>query len=168
MYVKDRYPLLAEKNKALAARLGEANARRRQYFKYRRDHNDRLSRVPVEKDALELDIMPKKQHEVINQNIGPAKSVLTAQTKPSLFADTEATAFVADAAAEVQMSELLSAPSAMSVVSFATSIAETSDDELPFPPIPAEAHSNSSFLCPYCLTVVQLKHGNTERQWRFE
>ena len=163
MYVKDRYSLLAQKNEALTARLGEANARRRQYFKYCRDHNDRLSRAPDEKDTLKSETMPKKQPET-----RPAKSVTTVQTKPSLFAGTEATAFIAGAGADAQISELLDAPPAMSVVSFATSIAEASSDELPFPPIPADAHRNSLILCPYCLRIVQMKRGNLEHQWRFE
>ena len=49
MYIKDRYPLL-NKNATLVARLGEANARRRQYFLYRRELDERLSKVATEND----------------------------------------------------------------------------------------------------------------------
>ncbi|OCL13569.1 hypothetical protein AOQ84DRAFT_429336 [Glonium stellatum] len=166
MHVKDRYPLLAGKNATLADRLGEANARRRQYFKYRRDHNERLSTVPTEGSAHDQDAMSKKQLELLNPKVAMAKSLLTADTKPSLFAETEATEFVADTLAQAQMLETHEAQSAMSVVSFATSIAESSDEELPFPPLPAEARPGFPFLCPYCLTYVDLKREGSEHQWR--
>jgi hypothetical protein len=166
MYVNDRYPLLTDKNAPLAARLGEANSRRRQYFKYRRDHNERLSTVVAKDNARGSDTMLKSK--AIVQNTGPAKSVLTTETKPTLFAETEATAFAADAAAQAQMLEVPGAPAAMSVTSFATSVAEPSDDELPFPPVPAEAEAGSPFLCPYCLTFQQLGLRGSEREWRFE
>jgi hypothetical protein len=168
MYANDRYALLKSKNAALAARLGEANARRRQYFKYRRDHNERLSTVVAKGDAHDPDAMLKKPSEAIIQNARPTKSVFTTETKPSLFAETEATAFLADAAAQAGMLEVPEALAATSVVSFATSIAEPSDDELPFPPVPAEAQTGSPFLCPYCLTFQQLKLKSLEREWRFE
>ncbi|KAF2396578.1 hypothetical protein EJ06DRAFT_225929, partial [Trichodelitschia bisporula] len=41
--VQDRFPSLAKAHPALAIRIGEANARRRQYFRYRRSHHERLS-----------------------------------------------------------------------------------------------------------------------------
>ncbi|KAL2834176.1 hypothetical protein BDW59DRAFT_156119 [Aspergillus cavernicola] len=166
MYIKDRYPALVEKNEALAVRLGEANARRRQYFKYRRDHNDRLATVRESQDTPDLDRLLIRRAGDGNQKTGLAKSVATGQTIPSLFADTEATAFVTGEIPEAQLSGLLDASAAKSVVSFATSIAEASDNELPFPPLPSDADGRSSFICPYCLTVVQLKQGSPEHQWR--
>lgn len=171
MYVNDRYPLLAQKNAALAARLGEANARRRQYFKYRRDHNERLSTVVVKDDAQPSDKTPKKHPEAIagnSGNVGPAKSAVTGETQPSLFAETEATTFVLDEAARERMLEMDKAAPAKSVVSFATSIAEPSDAELPFPPVPEDAQTGSPFLCPYCLTFQRLKREDFEDQWRYE
>jgi hypothetical protein len=167
MYVNDRFPSLAHRNATLAARLGEANARRRQYFKYRRDHNERLSTVAIKNDAHNSCDIQKKQSGPIRRDTGPVESVLTIETKPSLLADTEATAFAANAAIQARMAEMYEAP-AMSVVSFATSIAEASGEELPYPPVPAEAQDGSPFLCAYCLTFVQLKREGSEQQWRFE
>ncbi|KAK1446894.1 hypothetical protein CCUS01_02453 [Colletotrichum cuscutae] len=43
MYIKDKYSLLWETNEPLAIRLAEANARRRQYFKYRQQHQEKLA-----------------------------------------------------------------------------------------------------------------------------
>ncbi|GMF87723.1 unnamed protein product [Aspergillus oryzae] len=167
MYIKDRYPALAEKNEGLAIRLGEANSRRRQYFKYRRDHNDRLSTIRECQDTSEVDRLITRRAGGGIQTTGKTESVVTGRTAPSLFADTEATAFVKGEVPESQVAEPLDVPAAMSVVSFATSIAEASEDELPFPPLPPEADGRSSFMCPYCLTVVQMKKKDTEHQWRF-
>ena len=163
MYVKDRYPSL-NNNTALAMRLGEANARRRRYFKYRRDHHGRLSTVATKGDSDDV----KAQAYPVVSRASQAKTVLSVETKPSALADTEATAFVADEAAQARVFQMLKAPEAMSAVSFATSVAEISDEELQFPPVPIEAENGSPFLCPYCSQLQQLKREGLERQWRYE
>ena len=160
MYIKDRYPLL-NKTPTLVARLGEANARRRQYFKYSRDHNERLSTVTTDGNS---DNVTAQAHPVVTIP-RPAKTVLTAQTKPSLLAQTEATALMAETA-EARMLRKFEALEAKSQVSFATFVAETSDEELPFPPVPAEACNGSPFLCPYCFQPQQFKRGDLQNQWR--
>ncbi|KAI8635427.1 hypothetical protein F5Y19DRAFT_11343 [Xylariaceae sp. FL1651] len=165
MYIKDRYPLVAQKNEALVDRLGEANARRRQYFKYRRDHNDRLSRPDEQNFSKPDSILPFKPPPP-HPRPKYQKSVLSELSKPSLFADSEATELVANPSAEAQFSSLLSAPSVISVLSYATSIVESSEDSLMFPPLPAEALDNLSFLCPYCLTVISMKPKDKDGQWR--
>lgn len=166
MYVNDRYPAMAKKNPTLADRLGEANARRRQYFKYRRDHNERLSTVSSKQAVRHLSVTPQNQPGTTTGSTGPTESVFTAETKPSWFTETEATEFVADAAEQEKTFEMNEFTPARSVVSFATSIAETSDDEIPFPPVPDEARNGAPFLCPYCLKFQQFKVEGLERQWR--
>ena len=163
MHVRDRYPLLKE-NSTLVPRLGEANARRRQYFKYLSDHDERLATVPNNDD---LDNVKAQAHPGVAR-AEAAMTELTGETKPSLLADTAATTFVADEAAQDRMLGMSAAPKANSVVSFATSVAETSDEDLPFPPVPAEAKDGSSFYCPYCCISIELKHGRLETQWRYE
>lgn len=163
LHVRDRYPLL-KGNSTLVTRLGEANARRRQYFKYLRDHNERLAAVPGD----DLDNVKAQDHPGVVR-AEAALTVLTGETKPSLLADTAATTFVADEAAQDRMLKMSAAPKAKSVVSFATSVAETSDKDLPFPPLPTEAKDGSSFRCPYCCISIELKHGGLEdQQWRYE
>ena len=161
MYIKDKYPLL-NKNPNLASRLGEANARRRQYFKYRRDHDERLSTVVTRDDA---DNVNAQVHAVVRRT-EPAKTVFTSETKPSLLADTEATALKAEAA-QARMLQSPGAPMATSEISFATSVAETSDEEMSFPPLPAEANNGSPFLCPYCFQFQQFKDADLKNQWRY-
>jgi hypothetical protein len=165
MYVKDRYPLAAVKNEALVARLGEANARRRQYFKYCRDHNERLSNLIAEKtDAQMEESQPGQAPET--SHVAGRTVFRHIETNPSLLVDTKATEFGAGEPETAQLSKQLEEQSVRSVVSFATTVAEPSDDELGFPLLPSEAKSNSMFLCPYCFTVIALKGENREHQWK--
>jgi hypothetical protein len=167
MYVKDRYPLAAVKNEALMARLGEANARRRQYFKYCRDHKERLSNLMAEKtDAQKQESQPDRVPGPETSQTAERTLSRLSNTNPSLLADTKATEFAAGELETAQSSIQLEEQSTRSVVSFATTVAEPSDAELGFPPLPPEAKSNSMFLCPYCFTVVALKGKDREHQWR--
>ncbi|KAK5999133.1 Serine/threonine-protein kinase TNNI3K [Cladobotryum mycophilum] len=167
MYIKDRYPLVIKKNEALLMKLGEANARRRRYFTYRQSHNERLSRPDVEEGELNLSLNPEpstnKPSELVAHEA--EKSVLSGHTKPSRLAETEATKFI-NPHDHNQLSTFLNPEPAMSVVSFATSIVESSDASLSFPPMPAEAENNRAILCPYCYTVIDLKARNREKQWK--
>lgn len=167
MHITYRYPLLQQKNPALAARLGEANARRRQYFKYRRDHNERLSTVSNRHVSHDSGNLFKEQSEVIIQE-NKSKSAMTEDTKPSQFVETEATELLAGAAQQAQMLKVHEGPSAESTTSFVTSIAETSDERMPFPPVPSEAQTGSPFFCPYCQTFLKLKRQGLESQWKYE
>ena len=166
MYIIGRYPLLKH-NATLATRLGEANARRRQYFEYRRDHYEHLSTVATKGDSVNV----RAQAHPVVRIAAPATPVLTpvltAETIPSLLADTEATAFMADEAALDWMLRTPGVPEAMSAVSFATSVAEISDEELAFPLVPVEAETGS-FLCPYCFQYQQLRREGLGYQWRCE
>ena len=157
MYVNDKYPLLAKKNQALATRLGRANARRRQYFKYCRDHNDRLSEVPIEDDDMTAKLMHQSQSKILSKEVDHTRSGLT---RPSQALKSEATAFAANRDEQAPMIE---PPPALSIKSFASSITPTSEGELPFPALPDEAQDGSPFLCQYCHTYQELA---IEKQWR--
>ena len=113
------------------------------------------------------DLILRQPADDNNEKGRTAETMLTAETRPSLFAETKATMFMADAAEQARIFDLYETPPAASVVSFATSIANTSDEELPFPPVPLEAETGSPFLCPYCLKVLQFKHEGSEHRWRF-
>ena len=162
MYVNDRYPSLTQ-NATLVGRLGEANARRRQYFKYCRDHDERLSTVGVKDNSVNA----KTQRYPEAGVSAPDKTVLTVEKKPSLLADTEATAFVANETAQMEMLRVAETPKAMSEVSFATSIADISDEGFSFPSVPVEAENGTPFLCPYCFRLQKLKRESLEYHWRY-
>ncbi|CAM1501132.1 Fc.00g102940.m01.CDS01 [Cosmosporella sp. VM-42] len=167
MYIRDRYPVMTTKNKALATRLGEANARRRQYFKYRRDHNNRLSRPREHEDTPQPEFHLQPKPTIPNQECKTMPSVLSDTTMPTLLADTEVTALMDDSFDdEDKFAAILDAEPAMSAVSFATSVVESSEDSLAFPALPAEARINVSFICPYCWKVISLKPNDQDHQWR--
>ncbi len=172
MYIQDKYPLMANTHPFLTARLGQANANRRQYFKYCRDHNDNLSGKDTTTGRDTVSEQAPHAHLAVPEPAGtsgdgPARSILSGHTKPSILAQTEATEFIAPPFENMGLLEHLDAEPARSVVSFATTVAETADDSLGFPPLPAEAERNTTFLCPYCFTVIAIKGTNKRRQWRF-
>ncbi|MCJ1428159.1 hypothetical protein MMC29_006067 [Sticta canariensis] len=155
-YINYRYPSLKLKNPQLATRLGDANARRRQYLKSLRNHNERLSTAAAEGDSHETDTAFKKQPELIVQKT---------LTNPALF-KRERTESRANADAPAPMHKISRRAPAMSAMSLTRSYTSASDEELHFPPMPAETHTNSPILCPYCLTSLQLKDESSESQWK--
>lgn len=164
MRINEKEPVLRKKNQALASRLGEANARRRQYFRYRRDHHDRLASVDVKNN----DGVPRESQKWMSQGeIEDGQPQISERTRPSLLADTAATTFVFEDHDLMQSSQVDESQPALSVVSFATHVDEPTAAELQFPPTPPEAQEGSPFLCPYCVMIVQLKPGDPEDQWRF-
>ena len=163
MYVRERYPSLESKNRALVIRLGEANARRRQYFNYCRSHNERLSTQPAEES---LKPTPKKKFGVSDQHTGSAMSMQATENRPSVFAETEATKMDPELTTGDFTTEVQEDKRAPSVASFATSVANFDEGQLSFPPVPAEALGGAPFVCHLCFTVIQLKSSSTEYYWR--
>ncbi|KAL9633499.1 MAG: hypothetical protein Q9164_004665, partial [Protoblastenia rupestris] len=162
MHIKDRFPLLAEKNATLAERLGEANARRRQYFKYRRNHNERLSMGPAKANVSEEAAKP----DAIGPKNEPTKTLTTSQVTPTILAETEATKLMAKEAEQARKLELPEVARPKSILSFATSIANAEDNDFQFPRMPAEAGSGLSFICPFCFEPQHFKRQGLENQWR--
>jgi hypothetical protein len=117
---KDVDPIIAE-------RLGKAITMRRQYFKYRKEHHDKLS------DGLG------------NENdIGGDRTTI-ASSIPEHLKDTPGM---------TTLLEDLDNKSEFSATSYAPSNAET--DQLRVPLIPAE-HLEGPFLCPFCQTLIELE-----------
>lgn len=112
-------------NDALAERLGKAISRRRQYFKYRAHHHEKL------RHGLELDAdLPKD----------------TATTVASSIPNHQK-----DLGADVLMDEDTPSDAGISQTSFASSVAE--DDRLRVPPLPKEAQKGP-FECPFCFMMI--------------
>ncbi|KAK7722448.1 hypothetical protein SLS64_000985 [Diaporthe eres] len=92
-YVEQKYPKLRNRGKELATRLGRANAKRRQFIKYGRDHRTRL----------EMDI------DVCQENEPEPKAMLSIDLEaPTEQLSSKATTFVMPA--ENWNSELLAPP----------------------------------------------------------
>ncbi|KXH49973.1 regulator of conidiation-1 [Colletotrichum nymphaeae SA-01] len=162
MYIKDKYSILWETNEPLAIRLAEANARRRQYFKYRQQHQENLASQQDDIIMGRRDAHLRAEPKPIDREPLPQGSIVSAMTKPSILAETEATEFVRNKEPETQFFALQSPEPAMSVLSMATTVVEASDAELQFPPIPQEGQKSDSFLCPYCLEIVLWQTKNKE------
>ncbi|KAK1840534.1 regulator of conidiation-1 [Colletotrichum chrysophilum] len=108
MYIRDKYPTLWGKEDRLATRLGEANARRRQYFRYRQQHHEKLS-----SEADDLVLTTKNTHlrtdsTTSGKHSRPGKPFLSDITRPSILAETEATEFQGNPLMNTQTSGLLS------------------------------------------------------------
>jgi len=138
--VIDRYPKLGA-NLALARRLGEANARRSQYFTYCRDHHEGLSNPS---DALD------------------------AQTKATDFDLEDATeGLSSDNASSISDQSDVSVPdqgfASLSGVFSTFTAPEPAADELGYPPVPYNGEEDL-FLCPYCCDIY--RYPGTEQHWR--
>jgi hypothetical protein len=151
---------------SLATRLGEANARRRQYLKYRQDHAAKLQSKQLSEMAIS-DADEVSNH--IEEDAAPAKSTMsvpqtTRATPITLLSGTEATTFIPD---RDTLSVFRRPPSVISTSTTATSVVELGDEDLQFPPLPIEARTSNDFICPYCMDPVQgLDPENPERQER--
>ncbi|KAI1313324.1 hypothetical protein F5Y03DRAFT_161128 [Xylaria venustula] len=113
---------------ALAERLGKAITRRRQYFKYREAHHDKLSYGLEGRDHL--DTAPETIASSIPEHLKDGQRAVTSTiTKPD------------DGCSE----------SGFSQTSYALTMAN--DDRRHIPPLPREA-SRGPFQCPFCFTIV--------------
>lgn len=163
MYIRDRYPAVERKGRGdLIVRLGLANAHRRQYFMYCRAHNDRLSTSDPTKHQKEVD------NHVLGQKSRQEAVTTAGHRERSFLTTTEATDLLADNLVSSELPTLLQTDPTPSLVSFATTIDKSTDDDTAFPPLPSDAHNNSLFLCPYCQKVVKLNPQDKAKYWRYE
>ena len=160
-HIKDRFRDAGIISHTLAVRLGEANARRRQYFKYCRDHHARKESAV---DSLEIQRVPKIETDRIPAGTGAPQR--TQRTAPSTHADTEFTKF--NLPLHLPLALEPDPEPARSVRSVATSIAEDDASELHFPPLPDDAATSRPFLCNLCYKFVELPEGmNREKACQY-
>lgn len=161
IYIRDRYPAVERQGRGdLVIRLGLANAHRRQYFMYCREHNDRLSRTGAAEDGKEVESRARDQ-------MSRQGFVTTAgHRERSFLTTTEATDLLAGNEASGELPKFLQTEPASSLVSYATTIDKSADNGTAFPPLPSDAHNNSFFLCPYCRKIVKLNPNDKEKHWR--
>ena len=161
MHILERYPKLADMKPFLPQRLAKANARRRQFFKYRRDHRNRLATDTANTLGRAADAKP--QDQVVSRPPTVKEWRVTAShAQPSTLRDTEATPFVENSRKNGQTSM---AEVAVSVTSFASFVRETDGNDV-FPSAPAEANSGIPFECPYCFHIQIYTGSDSEVQWR--
>lgn len=164
-HLQEKYPSLATSQNLLLQRLGKANARRREYFAYRREHHSKIAKTleAAPFQATEHQMRPANDTDQRDQrNVTPPKQVYDAPRDGSVQTvdQTEATTFIE----ERQPDLMESVSSAPSVISFATSLGESITGQFPTPP--AGALAGLIFLCPYCFKLQQFHRSNTEKYWK--
>lgn len=139
-HVRNKFP---EASEYLVTNLGEAISRRREYFKYRELHNQKLS------EGLSLSLSTARFNEG-SETIAPQSTAAS-----SLPQHVKAKSFPLDL--EDRQSE-----SGRTQTSFATSAA--GEGGLKVPPIPKEAQGGNPFQCPFCFTIISV---STNRSWKY-
>lgn len=169
-HVREKYPAV---NAALAKRLGNANSRRRKYFKYREQHRQRLSRRDATKLSAPTETSGQDSQIEANQNVLPSGQ----QTTPSVVQ----TVSVVQPSATVQ-STRASTFHARDVSAFdvhifdqhsvagtnttSGSVSSMRQEKLAIPPTPESAQDGREFECPYCYTICCLKSSDNYKQNR--
>jgi hypothetical protein len=136
-HVEDKFPDIDVR---IAERLGRAAARRRQYFKYREEHAEKLAEGLESWDTDDQDNEDKRRDE----------ATTVASSIPNHLKDSFGGlgGFIDDTRSEV------------SGTSYALSTADTT--KLRVPPMPKE-HVDGPFQCPFCRMVVSI---DTRREWK--
>lgn len=149
-YVEQKHPKLRSKERGLATRLGRANAKRRQFIKYGRDHRTRL----------EMDM------DVRQENVAEPKATLSIDLEaPTEQLSSKATTFVMPA--ENWNSELLAPPiededDGASLLTASTTF--DSKKSLKLVSLADIGPEGEHFECPLCFTLQSFR---TERAWRY-
>ncbi|RPA83847.1 hypothetical protein BJ508DRAFT_304371 [Ascobolus immersus RN42] len=169
--------IFKEVDDPLAHRLGEANARRRQFFKYRKDHDRRIKEQAEKKVKEEAKpLKPIKEEETfwLQQPstlpiapIIPFSKVGSVETADvTLLAETEATAFLPGNENHFVVERVERAETEVSRFSVLTSVVDLNGDAGTFPPIPLEGRSGNSFVCPFCYGIVKGINHKKDEEWR--
>lgn len=150
-HVREKFPKV-EKHLWLAEGLGKANTQRRDYFRYRRKHQEKLAKKAEEEHELQAKkeaALPQaknegREHHGIHQSSSRLKSSLgstraTTYVPPSNLINDEN----AEERSETGQSE----------TSYATSVDEGNTGGLHVPPPPPEFDEDLPFECPYCFTI---------------
>ncbi|OJD33127.1 zinc finger transcription factor ace1 [Diplodia corticola] len=142
-HVRNKFP---EAPDYVSTVLGEAITRRREYFKYRESHNQKLSSGLLPNLAHQAPD-PANNHDNNNEDAGTTVA-------SSLPLEVKAESFHLNL--EDHRSE-----SGQTQTSFATSAPET--EGLRVPPVPREAREGNPFPCPFCFMIIST---TTRRSWK--
>jgi hypothetical protein len=124
-YVCDKFESI---DLTLSKRLGKAISRRRQFFKYRLEHRNKLS-AGLQQQQEEVETVASSLPEYLKNNAVVSRAFQAHGTGDHL-SDTE-----------------------LSTTSYATSLADR--ERCRVPPLPEEAH-NGVFECPFCYMIIDV------------
>lgn len=147
-HVREKFPEV-KKRLWLAERLGKANAQRRDYFRYRRIHKEKLAKE-YEQRMNEQAASPMKQED---QEAGREYDAPRSIRPESSLGSTKASTYVPPST-DIDIEKIEEASdTGQSDTSYATSVDEENFKVLHVPPPPAEFDEGLPFECPYCYTI---------------
>ncbi|OTA88374.1 hypothetical protein M434DRAFT_80404, partial [Hypoxylon sp. CO27-5] len=147
-YVRHKYPKLCRPNtQELAERLGSANAKRRQYIKYCRDHKTRLGRVTDESPAIPG---------------GDLEDDLEDRTTAKL--SSKATTMLPLGSSELANLELNVADEEDAISYSTASTTFESTMSLALPSLGELSPDSQPFECPICFTLQSFRR---EKAWKY-
>ena len=149
-----KFPKAYQQSPWLIERLGKANTKRRQYFRYRQLHREKLS--------IDLEPYPKAVNKgnpsfdtanVQVENRKPMTVVLSQKSAPTTMMHTEATEYTGKD--ELIVEETFD--EGLSMTSFASSVTNEDGKGLTIPNPPKDSTGGAPFECPYCFTIQTVK-----------
>ncbi len=155
-----KFPKTNKQTPWLIERLGKANTKRRQYFRYQELHHEKLSKELKSNQTAEYEENPAPNTKTVQfGKTKPATVDLSQTSTPTTTMNTEATEYTGKD--ELNLNEEFDAD--QSVTSFATSVVDDNDNDLTIPKPPDDASDGAPFECPYCFTIQTMKKSSA---WR--
>jgi hypothetical protein len=160
-HVEEKFP---NASPTLIQRLGRANSKRRQVFKYNERHHGKLTQ--------NLDITLAAPEPKAENNMAVGRSMYTATPGlPRIATDTTAAPSTSVATAETQTTiatfvdtgEVITDDN-LSETSSAASEGPDEESTLHLPSLPKGATYGEIFQCPYCYEMMKISTG---RSWRY-
>lgn len=160
-HVREKFPEV-EKHLWLAERLGKANAQRRDYFRYRRNHKERLAKEAAEEYKRPLNEQPGFTERQDGEDMKKESNTPPSRRVESSLGSTKASTYVPPSTYIEKIEE--SSDAGQSETSYATCIEEENFKALHVPPPPAEFDEGLAFECPYCYTI---QSPSNRQAWKY-
>lgn len=151
-YVRNKFPTA---NTWLIERLGKANARRREYFKYCETHRESLASLPPSEDTP----APSGPRQGTRRDETATRSEAHFSFVPS----TSASTYIEQYQRPGSDNMMVNHAEEVSVKSYAKSIVFPGNEGLTLPPRPKESENGSPFECPYCYMIQEV---DGDHVWR--
>ncbi|MCJ1242896.1 hypothetical protein MMC30_000092 [Trapelia coarctata] len=147
----------------LIRRFGKTNTQRRQYFRYREAHRDKLSGIAQSQEDRQ-EAQPPKNEEVpvvlTGTELGARpQSHVSGSIQPSTLVQTTASTYVK---LDLDDGEKTS-DADRTETSYVTSVDEQERRTIEVPPLPEIAQGGAPFECQYCFTIQSVKN---PRAWK--
>lgn len=165
-YVWHKFPYARQPDSGdwLINRLGKANARRREFLKYCKEHHEKLAFLPVTSSGREgkqpSETSGTPQDIPAGQINFSVRTVVSSERSASIPAPTTATTYIEPSEEPMQIND----SDTVSMTSYATSIKGQVEGRLTFPLRPKESANGRPFECPYCYNIEVVKSDNA---WRY-